>query len=204
MTNIFDMPVLTDEKKEMIAKKAIEMLEKDYSKRMSYSKRILLWLKLQKFIQTGKSGGFMDRFKKEEGMHPFQLKEFLGEYTGYRTMYSKLNKFFVETNRLMRDRVLKSSKLKAMLTDIAKRSGLEPKKHMKLMIECYKYTLNQYVKDPTGWGGFWSLITLEDNGKIKGVYLGDTADREYFWGYFEKKRPELYQKCRKYWKENGY
>lgn len=60
-----------------------------------------------------------------------------------------------------------------------------------LAFEAYNHLLDEYDANKTeSWNGFWSLIATKQ-GKLAGVFLFDTADREIFWDFIRKNQKKV-------------
>lgn len=146
----------------------------------------------------------IERYMKAQKVHLFELEKYMTK-NSTKTQYKNFENFFKLYCTAVRKAVLASPKFEECLLEINKNHFLALKKKENprywewnskipfsydLAVEAYNYTFDQYdvnkKRKSTGWDCFWSLVTTK-NGKVTGVWLGDTADREYFWEYIYKK-----------------
>lgn len=115
----------------------------------------------------------------------------LQDYMKGKKEYGMMNKWFNEIYEYLRKKAEKSKYYKQNINTVLKNVGVPKKdwsKYFKKMSNAYQYTLNKYKGK---WAGYWSLISYNLKGKITGVWLGDTADCEYFWEYIDKHHKDI-------------
>jgi hypothetical protein len=140
-------------------------------------------------------------YNKAEGSALYEVYRYLKKEDA--KLFKKFDRFFRRYCKVARKRILASPFFRECLVYIATNHFLhtEKKKYPRywewnasipftydLAVEAYNYTLDQYDtnKGQQAWAGYWSLVTTK-GGKVTGVWLSDTADREYFWEYIYKK-----------------
>jgi len=140
---------------------------------------------------------------KKNNRRLYDIQEYL--YGKDKKKYNKLNKFFNAYNKQVRIEATKSplwqKNIKSIIDYIRKENiKINEKTAKPIFEEAYNYTLDQYDKDESKnnpnlmtWIGYWSLIDINKSGKITGVWVSDSADRDYFWGYIQNKYPKNYK-----------
>lgn len=112
--------------------------------------------------------------------------------------FDRFNSYFKKVHGIIRKRAEKSPLYEecikeVLLVNYEKNTGWLFNKNDGL--KAYKNTLDEYdpnknqTKTHYNWNGFWSTIVTK-NGKITGIYLGDTADRDIFFSHIPKCAPK--------------
>lgn len=152
--------------------KNIEMIKKLIFAKLTIQQKVRAFLVMENLC-----------FKKVTFYH-------LQDYMKGKVGFAAMDKWFKEVHEYIRKEAEKSKFYRTNIEIVMKNIGLSktdwPKYYPKLH-KAYQYTLNKYKG---AWAGYWSLISFTPS-RIQGVWLSDTADRDYFWEFLNKHYKEI-------------
>lgn len=148
----------------------------------------------------------LQAFMKQRCMCLFQIADFM--YANKDKRYNKYNSYFKKVHRIIRKLANGSEPYRQNLYILNHNNFVDTSKQLNPKYsdiyvyypmnydqadEAYKRVLDFYdpnVNARPCWEGFWSLVETK-NGRVIGVYLGDTMDRELFQDALKAVRKEL-------------
>jgi len=138
----------------------------------------------------------IDKNVKKTDVYLFDISKHL--YADDMPTFEKFDRFFKKVHKFIRKNAEKSPLLEknleeVLLNNYRANTGVTFSK--KQGLKAYELTLDHYDPNETqsvrkkfwNWSGFWSLISTK-NGEVEGVWLSDTADRDYFYKFLKKSK----------------